>query len=115
ARCHGRVERIRGTEGAEKVTALAAEFPACIGPERDDAFDILRHIRIQALAGIAAAYVHRHRAAEVAEAGVEFRAQRACPRTCARVGRPYPGPRGKLMQPFRDCERVPGGKAAAGL
>src|SRR5436189_28205 len=68
ARHHRSVVGVGDREAAEKQRALLAEALATRAPDGDDALDIAARIGVHAFAGVAAADVHRHRAAQRLEA-----------------------------------------------
>src|SRR5918992_1447139 len=104
---HRREERVRHAEAAEEQAARTAEALPAIGPQCDHALDVLLRLRRHALAGIAAADVHRHVPAQGLEARMHLRAGRA--RHAARLG--CLGPQMLFGEHLRhgltDRERIP--------
>ena len=109
-RRHRRVARVHGAEGPEQERAVAAELRAGGLPAVAQAPDLLGDRRIHALAGIAAADVHRHHPAQFAVASMELRHQRPRPRPRQRIGRPHARRRMQFMQPLEDRAAVEGGE-----
>src|SRR5712691_11381934 len=81
ARDYGRIEGVGDREAAEEQLAAGTEAAAAFGPDLVHAIDVLLRLRRHALAGMAAADVHPHRAAQRLEARMHLgadRARRAC-------------------------------------
>src|SRR3954471_14494845 len=102
-----RVIGVRDAEAPEKQRAAGAVALAAARPDLHDALDVGLRLGRQALARMAAADVHRHRAAQRLEAGVHLRADRARYVPCARVSGPELLLGIALGDGLADCERVP--------
>src|SRR5712691_3818380 len=107
ARDYGRIEGVGDREAAEEQLAAGTEAAAAFGPDLDHAIDVLLRLRRHALAGMAAADVHPHRAAQRLEARMHLGADRA--RRAPRLRRRGPelllGM--QVRHRFADRERIP--------